>query len=81
MQNVWQQYIDGSVSKTINMDSKVMGWDEFKGIYKGAWEKGAKGCTTFNQDGKKMALLKSVSGLEPSESCTIDPETGARSCE
>jgi ribonucleoside-diphosphate reductase alpha chain len=67
------------VSKTCNVTGE-MPWGEFKDIYRRAWDGGAKGCTTFNIDGQRMALLKKGESGEGS-SCTIDPNTGARSCE
>jgi ribonucleoside-diphosphate reductase alpha chain len=55
-----------------------------------AWEGGAKGCTTFNPGGKKMALLVSKKPEkkkrekkvnEPKElSCVRNSETGQRDC-
>lgn len=52
-----QKHVDSAVSKTVNCD-KSMPWDDFKGIYLKAYEGGAKGCTTFNKDGKRMGLFK-----------------------
>ena len=82
--------VDSAVSKTCNVDGR-MPWDDFKRIYTRSWELGAKGCTTFNSDGKKMALLtgkperteeeKTVVEETVGDSCTFDPETGRRSCE
>lgn len=51
-----QRHCDSAVSKTVNCD-KTMPWDEFKGIYLTAYEGGAKGCTTFNKDGKRAGLF------------------------
>lgn len=70
-----QRYIDSACSKTINMNGETMPWSDFKDIYKRAWEGGAKGCTTFNAVGKRMALLTAEG-----EQCSIDPETGRRDC-
>jgi ribonucleoside-diphosphate reductase alpha chain len=72
-------WTDSAVSKTCNVTGD-MPWADFKDIYRRAWEGGAKGCTTFNIDGQRMALLKKGESGEGS-SCTIDPNTGARSCE
>lgn len=72
-----QTYIDSSVSKTINMTGE-MPWEDFKNIYRRAWEGGAKGCTTFNKDGKRMALL--TESKEEALVCAIDAETGQRDC-
>ena len=79
-----QMWVDSAVSKTCNMDGS-MSWDDFKGLYWAAWKGGAKGCTTFNIDGKRMALLTGKSSTPKEEpelasSCTIDPETGRREC-
>lgn len=86
-----QRWVDSSVSKTCNMDGS-MSWDDFKGLYMTAWRDGAKGCTTFNIDGKRMALLTGKSteddqpeevapeAAEPGEACYIDLETGRREC-
>lgn len=80
-----QKWVDSSVSKTCNMDGS-MSWEDFKGLYMTAWESGAKGCTTFNIDGKRMALLtgkstpKEDDGPMVETSCQIDPETGRREC-
>lgn len=81
--------VDSAVSKTCNVDGS-MPWEDFKDIYQKVWEGGGKGCTTFNQDGKKMALLTGKTVSEPEElpepeategACTFDPDTGRRSCE
>lgn len=77
-----QMWVDSAVSKTCNMDGS-MSWEDFKGLYWSAWEGGAKGCTTFNIDGKRMALLTGKSDKpkeEPELACTIDPVTGRREC-
>lgn len=77
-----QMWVDSAVSKTCNMDGS-MSWEDFKGLYWSAWEGGAKGCTTFNIDGKRMALLMGKSDKskeEPELACTIDPVTGRREC-
>lgn len=78
-----QHWVDSSVSKTTNMTGD-MPWADFKGLYMKAWESGCKGCTTFNSDGKRMALLigKSEEPKEEErpEACFIDPVTGVREC-
>jgi ribonucleoside-diphosphate reductase alpha chain len=76
-----QKYVDSAVSKTVNMDSggpDGMKWTEFEAIYMQAWERGAKGCTTFNLSGKRGALLSSADKNEAS--CRIDEVTGRREC-
>jgi ribonucleoside-diphosphate reductase alpha chain len=80
-----QKHVDSAVSKTINMNGKTMPWSDFKMIYQTAWENGAKGCSTFNISGKRMALLSAAKEDKDEEieggACYIDPETGLRSCE
>jgi len=72
-----QKYVDSAVSKTVNMDGAKMSWEAFQGLYKAAFNNGAKGCSTFNKTGKRMGLLhEAVSG----QTCTIDPTTGHKEC-
>lgn len=61
-----QGLVDSAVSKTCNVDGK-MPWEDFKDIYKRAHEGGAKGCTTFNADGERGALLKPKARPEDDE--------------
>ena len=83
-----QKYIDSAVSKTINVRGAVAGnvkpgeitFDEFKGVYLQACEGGAKGCTTFNANGKRFGILAERAESTESAACTIDPETGKKSC-
>lgn len=71
------KHVDSAVSKTCNVPGSTS-WEEFKSIYVKAWEGGAKGCTTFRTDGKRTGILRS---RDENESCSIDPETGRKSCE
>jgi ribonucleoside-diphosphate reductase alpha chain len=83
---VAQRWVDSAVSKTCNMDSS-MPWEDFKALYMSAWEGGAKGCTVFNIDGKRMALLTGKAAKEPAPAeeegaaCAIDPITGRSECQ
>jgi ribonucleoside-diphosphate reductase alpha chain len=52
-----QRHIDSAVSKTVNVDGS-MPWEDFCGLYDMAYEGGAKGCTTFNKDGKRAGLFR-----------------------
>jgi ribonucleoside-diphosphate reductase alpha chain len=52
------RWCDSSVSKTCNVTGK-MPWEDFKRIYMECWENGVKGCTVYNVDGKRNAILKS----------------------
>jgi ribonucleoside-diphosphate reductase alpha chain len=51
-----QAFVDSAVSKTINTNGQ-MPWEDFKGVYLRAYEKGAKGCTAFNSDGKRAGIF------------------------
>lgn len=79
------ELVDSAVSKTCNVDSRVS-WDEFKRVYDSAWELGCKGITTYRADGKRGGVIVAKDddtgkAQEEAASCTIDPETGHRSCE
>ncbi len=75
--SVAQKYTDSAVSKTVNMN-KTMPWEDFKNLYIKAWKMGAKGLSTFNSDGKRMALLTSED--DSNGQCKIDLETGRKEC-
>lgn len=70
-----QGYVDSAVSKTCNVPENT-DWDDFKNVYRRAWEGGAKGCATFTVGGKRGAWMQEGS----SGSCAIDAETGRRDC-
>jgi len=76
------KWVDSAVSKTCNLDGNVP-WEDFKNVYLRAWEGGAKGCTTFNKDGKRFALMTSAEETpmaSQGDTCRIDLETGRREC-
>ena len=57
MQAVIQQYIDHSISKTLNLPPGTT-LEEYKELYLYAYEKGLKGFTTFNPDGNMKGILE-----------------------
>ncbi|MBF0158965.1 MAG: adenosylcobalamin-dependent ribonucleoside-diphosphate reductase [Magnetococcales bacterium] len=59
MQAAAQQWVDSSISKTINVPTDF-DFDRFKELYRYAWEKGCKGCTTFrfNPEAFQGVLVK-----------------------
>lgn len=72
--------VDSAVSKTVNVD-KHIAWDDFKDIYLRAYEGGAKGCTTFNKDGLKMALLTDKDGDDRAPEKAPEPvAAGGETC-
>lgn len=84
-----QKYVDSAVSKTCNVNGAIHGerkkgtvsFDAFKKLYAKAYEGGAKGCTTFNKNGKRFGIISPLPDDTSEAGCTIDPLTGARSCE
>lgn len=75
-----QKHMDSAVSKTCNINP-MMPWEDFKNIYIRAWRGGAKGCTTFNPEGKRMGILiASDESSEDGEACFINAD-GSKSCE
>lgn len=82
------QRVDSAVSKTCNV-SPDMPWEDFKDIYKTAYEGGAKGCTTYNPGGRRAGIFvkkerpvaKAPVEALAAAACEIDLSTGRRSCE
>jgi ribonucleoside-diphosphate reductase alpha chain len=78
------QRVDSAVSKTCNV-SPQLPWEDFKNVYDRAWVLGCKGITTFNPEGKRFGVLRSVDvelvETVKGESCTFDPASGRKSCE
>ncbi len=79
-----QEYVDSAVSKTCNVGDNIT-FDQFKDVYRRAWDGGAKGITTFRASGKRFGILVAKDDVpeevEEGASCQIDLETGRRSCE
>lgn len=71
--------VDSAVSKTLNVPPSTP-WEDFKGIYREAWRRGVKGCTTFTPGGRKAGILTS-NDEQTEAACRIDPETGRRECD
>ncbi|WP_238314719.1 hypothetical protein, partial [Methylobacterium crusticola] len=59
IQSAAQKWIDSSISKTANVPTDYP-YKEFKDIYRYAYEKGLKGCTTFrfNPEAFQGVLVK-----------------------
>lgn len=58
-----QRHVDSAVSKTCNVPANFK-FDEFKDLYRMAWENGAKGCTTYRPAGNYDEPIKSADGNE-----------------
>jgi len=51
-----QEYIDSSISKTINLPRDIA-FDDFKDVYRRAYVLGCKGCTTYRPSAARGAVL------------------------
>ncbi|MEQ8267070.1 MAG: adenosylcobalamin-dependent ribonucleoside-diphosphate reductase [Parvibaculum sp.] len=51
-----QDYIDSSISKTINVPADIS-FEAFKSVYRDAYEKGLKGCTTYRPSDVRGSVL------------------------
>ncbi len=69
MQATWQQYIDASISSTVNLPESTTVKD-IENLYMLAWEKGLKGVTVY-RDGceRKGILSKNKTMEEKKENC------------
>lgn len=72
-----QKKVDSAVSKTVIHD-RSMPWNDFKNLYMMAWKGGAKGCTTYNREGRRAGIMKEAG--EEGMACKIDTQTGERDC-
>jgi len=52
-----QTYVDSSISKTINIPREFP-FEQFKDIYRYAYEQGCKGCTTFRPNDQIVGVLQ-----------------------
>jgi len=91
MQAVAQQHVDSSISKTVNLPEDIS-FEDFKSVYRYAYNTGCKGCTTYRPNEITGSVLSSndekpmVKEEELEDgACTIryDENTGQiiRSCE
>lgn len=74
----WQEYIDASISKTINCPTD-MNYAIFKGVYHMAYELGCKGCTTYRYDpssGRGSVLSERTDDGEGVKAFTTDESEG-----
>ncbi|MEP3330737.1 adenosylcobalamin-dependent ribonucleoside-diphosphate reductase [Sedimentitalea sp.] len=56
MQAAAQEWVDSSISKTINCPEDIS-FDAFKDVYLQAWETGCKGCTTYRPNDVTGSVL------------------------
>ena len=75
MQAAAQQWVDSSISKTINCPEDIA-FQDFKDVYMQAWEAGCKGCTTYRPNDVTGSVL-SLSGDGAGKSAAPAPEIRA----
>lgn len=68
MQAALQNYVDSSISKTINVP-RDYGFDAFRSIYETAHAKGLKGCTTFRPNPITGEVLLAEEPVAPDKQC------------
>lgn len=66
MQAAAQKWVDSSISKTINVPEDI-GYEEFKDVYKMAYDTGCKGCTTYRPNAITGSILSVKSEDKPVE--------------
>jgi ribonucleoside-diphosphate reductase alpha chain len=64
MQAALQVFIDNSISKTINVPAETA-FSDFAPIYRLAYDKGLKGCTTFRPTAARDTVLTEKHKAEP----------------
>jgi ribonucleoside-diphosphate reductase alpha chain len=71
-----QAYIDSSISKTINCPPGIS-FDDFKDVYRAAYEKGCKGCTTYRPNAVTGAVLAAEPAGDGARTARLIPIAGA----
>ncbi len=75
IQAALQQYVDSSISKTINVP-RDYDFDAFRSIYEKAYAKGLKGCTTFRPNPVTgEVLVAEESAIPEKQCCSIERES------
>jgi len=73
MQAAAQDYVDSSISKTINLPRDIS-FEAFKDVYEEAYATGCKGCTTYRPNDVTGAVLE-VRPAEPKPAAALVPTT------
>lgn len=76
-QAIWQQWIDASISSTVNLPASATVEDIFK-IYVAAHELGCKGVTVFRDGCKRLGILNKIS--KDPEVVTNEIDTDIKHC-
>jgi ribonucleoside-diphosphate reductase alpha chain len=77
MQAAVQKYVDSSISKTINVPADIA-FDDFKDVYRLAYDTGCKGCTTYRPNEVTGAVLEVKAKAEAPEPALPLEEPPAR---
>lgn len=78
MQAAAQEWVDSSISKTINCPEDIS-FDAFKDVYMLAWDSGCKGCTTYRPNdvtGSVLTVSESDDSAPGESSATVSPIGG-----
>jgi ribonucleoside-diphosphate reductase alpha chain len=75
MQAAAQQWVDSSISKTINCPEDIS-FDAFQDVYLAAYEQGCKGCTTYRPNDVTGSVLSVSSEASPAETPAVVSQTG-----
>ena len=76
MLEVIQQYVDMSVSKTINVPTNYS-FEDTKNIYMDCWNRGIKGCTIFRPNALRPGVLITDEAAENTQGTAKPEEEGA----
>ena len=78
VQGAWQQYIDASISSTVNLKEDATVDDVFN-VYMEAWAQGCKGITVYRDNCKRSGILMTSKDDEKADEVITElPETEKR---
>ena len=75
MQAAVQEYIDSSISKTINVPEDIA-FEDFKDVYLEAYRSGCKGCTTYRPNDVTGAVLEAPQSSQDEPLLPLDEPAG-----
>lgn len=64
MQAAAQEWVDSSISKTINVPEDIA-FEDFREVYQAAWDAGCKGCTTYRPNAVTGSVLSVAEPPKP----------------
>ncbi|TNC74712.1 adenosylcobalamin-dependent ribonucleoside-diphosphate reductase [Rubellimicrobium roseum] len=64
MQAAAQEWVDSSISKTINVPADIP-FEDFRDVYQAAWDLGCKGCTTYRPNAVTGSVLSVAEPPKP----------------